>query len=27
VLDLQNEDEWIELVQQRYERPLMEMFE
>jgi len=27
VLDLQNEDHWFELVQQRYERPLMEMFE
>lgn len=27
VLDLQNEDEWVKLVQERYERPLMEMFE
>ncbi|MEN5161336.1 Na+/H+ antiporter subunit E [Achromobacter spanius] len=27
VLDLQHEHEWVELVQQRYERPLMEMFE
>jgi len=27
VLDLQNEDDWVKLVQERYERPLMEMFE
>ncbi|MGV2865196.1 Na+/H+ antiporter subunit E [Achromobacter sp. ESBL13] len=27
VLDLQNEQHWVDLVQQRYERPLMEMFE
>lgn len=27
VLDLQNEDEWVKLVQERYELPLMEMFE
>ncbi|CAB3723456.1 Na(+)/H(+) antiporter subunit E [Achromobacter deleyi] len=27
VLDLQNEDDWIRLVQDRYERPLMEIFE
>ncbi|WP_144635500.1 Na+/H+ antiporter subunit E [Bordetella genomosp. 13] len=27
VLDLQNEEEWVELIQQRYERTLMEVFE
>ncbi len=27
VLDLENEYAWVTLVQQRYERPLMEMFE
>ena len=27
VLDLQHEGEWVKLVQERYERPLMEMFE
>jgi multicomponent K+:H+ antiporter subunit E len=27
VLDLQNEGDWIKLVQERYERPLMEIFE
>lgn len=27
VLDLQNENDWIHLVQDRYERPLMEIFE
>ena len=27
VLDLQNEDEWVQLVQDRYERPLKEIFE
>lgn len=27
VLDLQNEEDWVKLVQERYERPLMEMFE
>lgn len=27
VLDLENEYEWVTLVKQRYERPLMEMFE
>ncbi|MGE8656549.1 MAG: Na+/H+ antiporter subunit E [Achromobacter sp.] len=27
VLDLQNEDDWVRLVQDRYERPLMEIFE
>ncbi|MCS3505952.1 Na+/H+ antiporter subunit E [Achromobacter sp. AGC78] len=27
VLDLQNEQHWVDLVQQRYERPLMEIFE
>jgi multicomponent K+:H+ antiporter subunit E len=27
VLDLQDEDEWIQLIKQRYERPLMRIFE
>ena len=27
VLDIQNESEWIDMVKQRYERPLMEIFE
>ena len=27
VLDLQNEEEWVQLVQDRYERPLKEIFE
>lgn len=27
VLDLENEQEWVTLIQERYERPLMEMFE
>ena len=27
VLDLQNEEDWVRLVQDRYERPLMEIFE
>jgi multicomponent K+:H+ antiporter subunit E len=27
VLDLQHEGDWIKLVQERYERPLMEIFE
>jgi multicomponent K+:H+ antiporter subunit E len=27
VLDLQSESEWIELIKQRYERPLMRIFE
>lgn len=27
VLDLQNEEDWMRLVQDRYERPLMEIFE
>ena len=27
VLDLHNEQEWVDLIKQRYERPLMEIFE
>lgn len=27
VLDLQNEQDWVDLIKQRYERPLMEVFE
>jgi multicomponent K+:H+ antiporter subunit E len=27
ILDLQDEAEWIQTIKQRYERPLMEIFE